>query len=75
MVPDAILARLMHLYGKPSILELEEALNNLSHSMDRTTTIKVMLQKMEEIQVFLLSNPKKTVALSKPSSLPTSSLK
>ena len=47
----------MHLYGKPSIPELNQALSRLQEPMDRAAPIKVMLRNIKEVQMFLLANP------------------
>ena len=57
LTPDVILARLMHLYGKPSIPELNQALSRLQEPMDRAASIAVMLCNIKEVQMFLLVNP------------------
>ena len=56
--PSAILARLQHLYGQPSMRELDTALLQLNDTMDRNQSVKVMLQAFKELQMFLLMHPK-----------------
>ena len=58
-----ILFRLMHLYGKPSLDELERALQRFAKPMDKNTPIKVMLRDMEETQMFLMANADEDRAL------------
>ena len=53
LTPDVILAQLMHLYGKQSIPELNQALSRLQEPMDRAAPIEVMLRDIEEVQMFL----------------------
>jgi hypothetical protein len=56
LAPDEILARLLHLYGKPQLPEIERALKHLHAPMDRTAPIEVMLPELEEVQMYLLAD-------------------
>ena len=56
LTPNIILARLMYLYGKPSIPDLERTLSKVNDPMDRMAIIKVMLRDIEAIH-FLVANP------------------
>ena len=57
----------MHLlYWKPILTELEGALLRLNEPMNRSHPIEVMLQGIEEVQIFLLSNPEEDRQLSEP---------
>ena len=51
-----IIFRLFHLYGKPTLQEVNDALARLSSPMDRLDTIEVMLKSVEEVQMFLLAD-------------------
>ena len=62
-----VLAHIHLLYGKPSLTELEGALLRLNEPINRSHPIDVMLQGIEEVQIFLLSNPEEDRQLSKPS--------
>ena len=55
--PKQIIDRLVALYGKPSIKEIESALVRLNEPMDRMQPVEVMLRGIEEVQLSLLSNP------------------
>ena len=55
--PSQILTRLITLYGKPSLNELEQALLHLNEPMDRFQPLEVMLRGVEEVKLFLLSSP------------------
>jgi hypothetical protein len=55
--PRDILKRLMALYGKPTDHELEGALKRLLDPMERNSPIEVMLQDIEDVQMFLLAHP------------------
>ena len=61
--PREILFRLMHLYGKPSLDELEKALQRFHRPMDRNAPVEVMLRDMEETQMFLMANADEDRAL------------
>ena len=58
LMPAQILLLLMHPYGKPFVSKLKSALLRLHDPMDQMSPIKVMLRKIEEIQIFQLLNPK-----------------
>ena len=54
--PDEILAKLLELYGHPTLEELDAALLRLHDPMDRTEPVEVMLRTIEEVQMFLLAD-------------------
>ena len=56
LAPDKILHQLFHLYGKPSLQEIESALKRLHSPMDQMAPIEVMLREIEEVQMFLLAD-------------------
>ena len=57
----------MHsLYGKPILTELEGALLRLNEPMNRSHPIEVMLWGIEEVQIFILTNPEEDRQLSEP---------
>ena len=64
--PYDVLAHIYSLYGKPSLTELEGALLRLNEPMNRSHPIEVMLQGIEEVQIFLLVNPEEDRQLSEP---------
>ena len=64
--PYDVLAHIHSLYGKPSLTELEGALLRLNELMNRSHPIEVMLQGIEEVKIFLLSNPEEDRQLSEP---------
>ena len=64
--PYDVLAHMHSLYGKPILPELEGALLRLNEPMNRSHSIEVMLQGIEEVQIFLLANPKEDRQLSDP---------
>ena len=64
--PYDILAHIHSLYGKPSFMELEGALLRLNEPMNRSHPIEVMLQGIEEVQIFLLTNPEEDRRLLEP---------
>ena len=64
--PYDVLAHIHSLYGKPSLTELEGALLRLNKPMNRSHPIEVMLQGIEEVQIFLLANPEEDRQLSEP---------
>ena len=64
--PRDIIKRLMTLYGKPTVQELEGALKRLLNPMDRNDPIKVMLQDIEDVQMFLLAHPEGDKEMSEP---------
>ena len=53
-----VLAHMNLLYEKPSLTELEGALLRLNEPMNHNHPIEVMLRGIEEVQIFLLDNPK-----------------
>ena len=55
--PPAILACLQRLYGHPRLRELDTALLHLNDPMDRNQPFEVMLQAIEEVQMFFLAHP------------------
>ena len=63
LAPRDILFRLMHLYGKPSLEELERALQRFHKPMDRNAPVEVMLRDVEETQMFLMANADEDRAL------------
>ena len=62
--PYYILAHMHSLYGKPSLTELEGALLRLNEPMNHSHPTEVMLQGIEEVQIFLLANPEEYRQLS-----------
>ena len=52
----AILQRLQTLYGKPSLGELEADLLRLHDPMERNQPVELMIQDMEEVQIFSSSS-------------------
>ena len=54
LTPKEIYEKLLHLYGKLSLSELENALLKLHDPMYRTLPVEVMLCGIEEIKMFLL---------------------
>ena len=64
--PYDVLSHIHSLYGKPSLTELEGALLRLNKPMNQINPIEVMLQGIEEVQIFLLSNPEEYRQLSEP---------
>ena len=52
IVPREILFRLVHLYGKPTLAEVQHCLARLAAPMDRLAPIEVMLRDVEECQIF-----------------------
>ncbi len=56
LAPGDILARLVELYGRPSLTELKKGLQRLHDPMDRRAPVKVILCDIEEIQMFLLAD-------------------
>ena len=62
--PYDVLSHIHSLYGKPSLTELEGALLRLNEPMNRSHPIEVMLRVIEEVQIFLLSNPEEDRQLS-----------
>ena len=64
--PYDVLAHMHSLYGKPSLTELDGALLRLNEPMNRSHPIEVMLQVIEEVQIFLLVNPEEDRQLSEP---------
>ena len=59
----AILQRLHTLYVKPSLGELDSALLCLHDPMDRNKPAEVMIQAIEEVQLFLLSHLEDNISL------------
>jgi hypothetical protein len=55
--PRDIIKRLMTLYGKPTVQELEGTLKRLLNPMEQNDPIKVMLRDIEDVQMFLLAHP------------------
>ena len=55
--PYDVLAHMHSIYKKPSLTELDGALLRLNEPMNRNHPIEVMLQGIEEVQIFLLANP------------------
>ena len=53
---DVILHRMFHLYGRPTLPEIDRALKCLHTPMDHTAPIEVMLCELEEVQMFLLTD-------------------
>ena len=64
--PYNVLVHIHSLYGKPSLTELEGALLRLNEPMNRSHPIEVMLQGIEEVQIFLLANPEEDRQFSEP---------
>ena len=57
MTPTEILAHLRWLYGKPGYQDSKLNLAQLADPMDLNLPIKVMLQHIEVVQMFLLKIP------------------
>ena len=53
-----IIFRLFHLYGKPTLTEIEAAEARLAAPMDRNAPVEVMLRGIEEVQMFYLHDEK-----------------
>ena len=64
--PRDISKRLMTLYGKPTVHELEGALKRLLDPMERNDPIEVMLRDIEDVQMFLLAHPEGDKEMSEP---------
>ena len=64
--PYDVLAHIHSLYGKHSLTELEGTLLRLIEPMNRSHLIEVMLQVIEEVQIFLIANPEEDRQLSEP---------
>ena len=64
--PYDVLVHMHSLYGKPSLTELEGTLLRLNEPMNRSHPIEVILQGIEEVQIFLLANPEEDCQLSEP---------
>ena len=62
--PYNVLDHIHSLYGKPSLTELEGALLRLNEPMNRSHPIEVMLRGIEEVKIFLLTNPEEDRQLS-----------
>ena len=56
--PPAILARLQHLYGQPSLGDIDTDILHINNPMDLNQPVDVMLRATEEVQMFLLAHPK-----------------
>ena len=56
LAPRDILFRLVHLYGKPTLAEVQQCLARLAAPMDRLAPVEVMLRDIEECQMFYLSD-------------------
>ena len=48
LAPREILFRLVHLYGKPTLAEVQQCLTRLAVPMDRIAPVEVMLRDVEE---------------------------
>ena len=55
--PPTILKRLKHLYGQPSLVELNTALLHPNNPIDRNQPVEVMLLAIKEVHMFLLAHP------------------
>ena len=64
--PVDILANIQRIYGKPINQELDSALLHLNKPMNQMKSIEVMIRGIEELQLFLLSNPDEDRALTEP---------
>ena len=62
----SILENIQRLYGKPCYQELDAALIRLNNPMNQIQPDKVVLRRIEEVQLFLLSNPDKERTLMEP---------
>ena len=60
----AILQRLQTLYGKQSLGGIDAALLRLNDHMERNQPVEVVIQAIEEVQLFLLSHPEDNMSLS-----------
>ena len=49
-----ILFPLFHLYGKPTLAEIQTAEARLAAPMDRNAPVEAMLKSIEEVQIFYL---------------------
>ena len=58
-----IIFRLFHLYGKPTLSEIEAAEARLAAPMDRNAPVEVMLKNIEEVQMFFLHDEKLDLAM------------
>ena len=56
LVPKEILEKILYLYGKPSLVDLEKSLLKLHDPMEPTFPVEVMIFGMEDIRMFLLAN-------------------
>ena len=61
--PVEILANLQRFYGKPSYQELDAIFLCLNKPMNRMPPVNFMLSAIEEVKLFLLSNPDEDRAL------------
>ena len=64
--PVNIITNLQRLYGRLRYQELDAALLCLNETMKLIQWVEVMLIVIEEVQLFLLSNPDKDRALTEP---------
>ena len=64
--PYNVLAHMHLLYGKPSLTELEGVQLRLNKPMNRSHPIELMLRGIEEVQIFLLTNPEEDRQLFEP---------
>ena len=64
--PCNIIKRLMALYGKTTVQELEGTLKRLLNPMEQNDPIKVMLRDIEDVQMFLLAHPEGDKEMSEP---------
>ena len=58
-----ILFRLFHLYGKPTLTEIEKAIGRMNAPMDRLQPVEVMIRAVEEVQMFFLANPEEDLQM------------
>ena len=61
-----ILDNIQRLYGKPIYQELDAALLHINKMTNQMQLVKVMLRRIEYVQLFLLYNPEEDWALTEP---------
>ena len=59
----ATLQRIQTLYSKPILGYLDASLLRLNDPMDRNQPVEVMIQAIEKVRLFLLSNPEDNMIL------------
>ena len=57
LTPYDILQRLLKMYGRANIQEIEAKLLHLNNPMDRNLPVEVMIRDIEDVQQFTLANP------------------